>query len=178
MVGIYRPAVEEDFLQAYTAPANLPAGFMPDKVSMAAGNRGTKSMDVRTQNRLPLSRLPVLKVLLAQIMVVILIFAFLSVARGWTAGYSAVCGGLIAWLPNLYFALKAFRYSGARAAKDILKSFYAGEAGKFVLTAVMFALVFACVKPIDAPVLFGAFILTQMVSWFAPLLIKAKPLRP
>lgn len=135
-------------------------------------------MDVRTQSRLPLRRLPVFKVLIAQILVVILIAAVLTVVRGWTAGYSAICGGLVAWLPNLYFALKAFRYSGARAARDILKSFYAGEAGKFVLTAVLFALVFTGVKPLDAPVLFGAFIVTQMVSWFAPLLIKAKPLRP
>ena len=135
-------------------------------------------MDMRSQERLPLRRLPVLKVLLTQILVVLLIAAVVTVVRGWTAGYSAICGGLVAWLPNVYFARKAFRYSGARAAKDILKSFYAGEAGKFVLTAALFAMVFTGVKPLDAPVLFGAFIVTQMVNWFAPLLIKAKPLRP
>lgn len=178
MVGIYRPAVEEKNLRAYTSPANLSAGFMPNLRLTAAGMRGSKTMDVRTPNRLPLRRLPVFRLLLAQILVVILISVLLSVVRGWCAGYSAICGGLIAWLPNLYFALKAFRHSGARAAKEILRSFYAGEAGKFVLTAILFALVFVSVKPLDVPILFGAFIVTQMVSWFAPLLIKAKPLRP
>jgi len=135
-------------------------------------------VNVRTQTRLPLRRLPVFKVLRAQLTVVILISLVLLVWQGWAAGYSGLLGGVIAWLPNLYFAQKAFRYSGARAARDILKSFYAGEAGKFVLTAVLFALVFAGVKPLNAPTLFGVFILTQMVSWFSPLLIKAKPLKP
>lgn len=135
-------------------------------------------MDERMQSRLPLHRLPVVKVLIVQLIVALLICVLLWVWRGWTAGYSGLFGGAIAWLPNLYFARKAFRFSGARAAREILRSFYAGEAGKFVLTAVLFALVFAGVKPVDAPALFGAFIVTQMVSWFSPLLIKAKPSRP
>ncbi|MBF7728883.1 F0F1 ATP synthase subunit I [Pseudomonas sp. N040] len=135
-------------------------------------------MDVRMQTRLPLHRLAVFKVLIAQLIVVLLICVLLLVWRGWIAGYSGLFGGAIAWLPNLYFAKKAFSFSGARAAREILRSFYAGEAGKFVLTAVLFALVFAGVRPVDAPALFGAFIATQMVGWFAPLLIKAKPSRP
>ena len=43
---------------------------------------------------------------------------------------------------------------------------------------LLFALLFAGVTPLDARAVFAAFILTQMVSWFAPVLIKAKPLRP
>ena len=135
-------------------------------------------MNMRSQSRLPLSRLPVYQILIAQLVVLILISALLMLAKGWQAGFSGLLGGVIAWLPNLYFAQKAFRYRGARAAKDILKSFYAGEAGKFFLTAVLFALVFWGVKPLDVPAVFGVFILTQAVSWFAPLLIKAKPLKP
>ena len=145
---------------------------------MAADMKGVTPVNVRMQNRLPLHQLPVFQVLIAQLVVVILISAVLLVWFGWNSGYSGFLGGVIAWLPNLYFAQKAFRYSGARAARDILKSFYAGEAGKFVLTAVLFALVFVGVKPLDARAVFAVFILTQMVSWFAPLLIKAKPLRP
>lgn len=135
-------------------------------------------MDVRSQRRLPLHRLPVFRLIAVQLIVVIVISALLLVWQGWPAGYSGLMGGAIAWLPNLYFAQKAFRFSGARAASEILKSFYAGEAGKFILTAALFALVFAGVKPLDARALFGVFVLTQAVSWFSPLLIKAKPLRP
>lgn len=130
-------------------------------------------MDVRTPNRLPFHRLPVFPVLLIQLLVVFLACAALWYWRGTVAGYSGLCGGLIAWLPNVYFAHKAFRYGGARAARDIVRSFYAGEAGKLILTAVLFALTFAGVKPLDAPSLFGVFLLALVVNGFAPMLARA-----
>ncbi|WP_372875785.1 F0F1 ATP synthase subunit I [Pseudomonas sp.] len=135
-------------------------------------------MDVRTPNRLPFHRLAVFPVLLTQLAVLLLAAAVLYATRGAVTGYSGLCGGLIAWLPNLYFAHKAFRFSGARAAQAIVRSFYAGEAGKLILTAVLFALTFAGVKPLDALAVFGVFLLTQLVNWFAPLLMKTRFLRP
>lgn len=128
-------------------------------------------MESRMPKRRPFHRLPVFPVLLAQLIVLLLAALVAWQALGSVAGYSALLGGLIAWLPNLYFAHKAFRFSGARAAREIVRSFYAGEAGKLILTFVLFALTFAGVKPLEAPVLFGAYLLTLLVSWFAPLLI-------
>ncbi|BAU77380.1 F0F1 ATP synthase subunit I [Metapseudomonas furukawaii] len=135
-------------------------------------------MDIRTPNRLPFHRMPVFPVLLAQWVVLLLAAVVLWQWRGTVSGYSGLCGGLIAWLPNLYFARKAFRYSGARAAQAIVRSFYAGEMGKLILTAVLFALTFAGVKPLDAPAVFGVFLLTQSVSWFAPLLMRTRLSKP
>lgn len=135
-------------------------------------------MDARTPNRLPFHRLPVFPVLLAQLAVILLAAAALFGWRGAVSGYSGLCGGLIAWLPNLYFAHKAFRFSGARAAQSIVRSFYAGEAGKLILTAVLFALAFVVVKPLEAPVLFGIFVLALSVGWFAPLLMRTRLSRP
>ncbi|HBX56466.1 F0F1 ATP synthase subunit I [Pseudomonas sp. UBA2684] len=135
-------------------------------------------MDVRTPKRLPFHRLPVFPVLAVQLVVVLLLAAVLWQWWGVVAGYSGLCGGLIAWLPNVYFAHKAFRFSGARAAQAIVRSFYAGEAGKLILTAVLFALTFAGVKPLEALAVFGVFFLTQLVNWFAPLLTKTRLLRP
>ncbi|CAE6966524.1 UNVERIFIED_CONTAM: atpI [Trichonephila clavipes] len=128
-------------------------------------------MERRMPKRLPFHRLPVFPVLMAQLVVLLLAATLTWQWRGNVAGYSALLGGMIAWLPNLYFAHKAFRYSGARAAREIVRSFYAGEAGKLILTFVLFALTFAGVKPLEAPMLFGVYLLTLMVSWFAPLLI-------
>ncbi|MGQ7960201.1 F0F1 ATP synthase subunit I [Pseudomonas sp. SP16.1] len=128
-------------------------------------------MESRMPKRRPFHRLPVFPVLLAQLIVLLLAALVAWQALGSVAGYSALLGGVIAWLPNLYFAHKAFRFSGARAAKDIVRSFYAGEAGKLILTFVLFALTFAGVQPLEAPVLFGVYLLTLLVSWFAPLLI-------
>ncbi|CAE6955074.1 MAG: F0F1 ATP synthase subunit I [Pseudomonadaceae bacterium] len=135
-------------------------------------------MDTRTPNRLPFHRWPVFPVLVVQLIVALLLAAVFWQWRGPIAGYSGLCGGLIAWLPNVYFAHKAFRFSGARAAQAIVRSFYAGEAGKLILTAALFTLTFAGVKPLDALAVFGVFLLTQLVNWFAPLLMKTRFLKP
>ncbi|MCQ4313972.1 F0F1 ATP synthase subunit I [Pseudomonas stutzeri] len=126
------------------------------------------------RKRLPLHRIAVFPVLLTQLA---LLLAAAVVLWQWidhVAGYSGLLGGLIALLPNIYFAHKAFRFSGARAAQAIVRSFYAGEAGKLIFTSVLFALAFAGVKPLNPLSLFGVFMLTQGVGWFAPLLIKKR----
>ena len=135
-------------------------------------------MDARMPNRLPFHRLPVFPVLVVQLLVLLLLALVLWQWQGAVAGYSGLCGGLIAWLPNMYFAHKAFRFTGARAAQAIVRSFYAGEAGKLILTAVLFALTFAGVKPLNALAVFGVFFVTQLVNWFSPLLMKIRFLRP
>lgn len=131
-------------------------------------------MDPRTPQRLPLHRLPVFPVLIAQLVLLLIAASLLWFSQGLVVGYSGLCGGLIAWLPNLYFAHKAFRFSGARAAQAIVRSFYAGEAGKLILTAVLFALTFAGVKPLEPLAVFGVFLLTQTVGWFSPLLMRKR----
>ena len=74
------------------------------------------------------------------------------------SAYSILLGGLIFWGPNAYFALYAFRFRGARAAAQILRSMYRGEVGKLVLTLLGFALVFTLVKPLDVLALFLTYI--------------------
>jgi ATP synthase protein I len=87
-----------------------------------------------------------------------------------TAGKSALIGGLICWLPNCYFALRAFRHRGARAARLIIRSFYAGQAGKMVMSAVMFAVTFIYVKPINPLALFAGYVGVQVLNWIVPLI--------
>jgi ATP synthase protein I len=80
--------------------------------------------------------------------------------------YSVLIGGLIYWIPNAYFTLYAFRYKGARAASAVLHSIYRGEVGKFVLTAVGFALAFVFVKPLDIISLFLAYVVVMLSQWY------------
>lgn len=89
------------------------------------------------------------------------------------AGWSALLGGLVSIVPNAVLAWKLFQYQGARSARQIVNGFYKGEALKISLSAVMFALVFIffTVKP---AVFFTAFIIVQMVFWFAPLIVDNK----
>ena len=86
-----------------------------------------------------------------------------------SAAISAMAGGFIVFLPNCYFAWRAFRYRGARAARLIVRSFYAGVTGKILLTAALFVLVFVNLKPLNAPAVFIGFISVQMLNWLVPL---------
>jgi len=93
------------------------------------------------------------------------------------AAYSALLGGFIFVLPNIYFANKAFAHTGARAARQIVNSFYKGEAVKLALTAVLFTVVFVSVKPLNVLALFVTFIIVLTTNWLAPLMLGHKPLR-
>ncbi|MGF1911485.1 F0F1 ATP synthase subunit I [Vibrio kasasachensis] len=57
-------------------------------------------------------------------------------------GISALIGGGIFVLANAVFALCAFAFSGARAAKKVAASFYTGETLKILITVVLFSYVY------------------------------------
>lgn len=84
---------------------------------------------------------------------------------------SASLAGLAYIVPNGYRTYRMFQYQGARAARLILKGFYQGEALKFGLSVVMFALIFAATT-VNPVIFFGTYIGLQLLVWFAPLLIK------
>jgi len=81
--------------------------------------------------------------------------------------YSILLGGFISIVPNGYFAWKAFRYRGARNTPLIVRSFYAGETGKLIMTGVLFAVVFAGIRPIDELAIIVSFIVSIIVGLLA-----------
>jgi ATP synthase protein I len=85
---------------------------------------------------------------------------------GWPAGRSALIGGLIGFVPNAIFALRFGKTSSSRSAQDIVNAFYAGEASKLAMTAVLFFLVFQMPDVQYAP-LFAAFIAVMGAFWAA-----------
>ena len=82
-----------------------------------------------------------------------------AVLYGWsrTFALSALLGGAAYLMPQTWFAWQAFRYRGARSTSGILRAFYRGETGKYLLTAATFAAVFATIRPLDVLALFGAY---------------------
>jgi len=117
-------------------------------------------------------RLRVIKlILLGQFLAMLAVGAIGTLIAGRVGGLSALLGGGIAWLPNAYFALRAFRYRGARAAQKIIRSFYAGAFGKLILTMALFSIVFIQVKPLNALALFLGFAFVQTMNWIVPLLV-------
>ena len=124
------------------------------------------------RHQVPFWQLEVSKLLLVQLAVCLLIGTFAWCWSEFTSGYSVMLGGCIAWLPNAWFARNAFRYHGARSMQAIVQSFWSGLAGKMILTAVLFALAFAVVKPLNVAGLFAGFVLVQMTGSASLLLMK------
>jgi len=81
--------------------------------------------------------------------------------------YSILLGGFVSIVPNSYFAWKAFRYRGARNTPLIVRSFYAGESGKLIMTGVMFAIVFAGIRPLNPLAVIVSFIATIFIGLVA-----------
>ena len=91
--------------------------------------------------------------------------------QGKQAAISALIGGMVCIIPNLYLAAKLFQHRGAHAARRIVRNFYWGEAVKIFLTMLMFALVFIYI-PINPQALFITFIVVQLCMWLAPWLVN------
>ena len=108
-------------------------------------------------------RPPVYRITLAQLVILVLLCLFL-LASDKVRAYSVFSGGLIAILPQAYFAALTFRWRGARSARAIARSSYAGQVGKFLLSVAGFAAVFIALRPIDAPAVFAGYLLMLVIQ--------------
>ncbi|MFV8782909.1 ATP synthase subunit I [Microbulbifer sp. SA54] len=137
----------------------------------------------------PMRNPPVVKISLIQLAVILLAALALELTQGRVIACSALLGGLLCVLPNLYFGLRAFdlmgsgrfapdqrgKLRGARASQRTVMSFYRAETGKFVLTLAGFAAVFAAVRPLNAAVLFVSYSLCVILQWILVARLHAKP---
>ncbi len=108
-------------------------------------------------------RPPVYRITLAQLVILVVLCLFLM-ASDKVRAYSVLSGGLIAILPQAYFAALTFRWRGARSARAIARSSYAGQVGKFLLSVAGFAAVFVALRPIDAPAVFAGYLLMLVIQ--------------
>jgi len=76
----------------------------------------------------------------------IIVVLFISVITyffwGLTHAQSILAAGVVTIIPNIVFALKAFKYAGAKSSKLVVESFFSGVKLKMVLTAILFTLTF------------------------------------
>lgn len=75
------------------------------------------------------------------------------------AARSFLVGGLVYFLPNVYFSLYAFRFQGSACMELTVRSFNKGQSSKLVLASLGFALAFSFIKPLNNIVFFSAFFL-------------------
>jgi len=110
-----------------------------------------------------IARPPVYRITLAQLGVLLAVFLPL-LAINQVVAWSVAAGGLIAIVPQAYFARLAFRWRGAKSARAIARSSYAGEIGKYVLSIAGFAVVFATVRPIDGLAVFAGYLAMLIIQ--------------
>ena len=108
------------------------------------------------------------KILSYQILIILIITAGFAFAGGGQQGLSSALGGMAAFVPNLYLALRIYKSSG-QPARKIVNSFYAGESGKLLLTAALFIMIFK-VPNIEIIPLLAGYITALSVFWFALLM--------
>ena len=110
-----------------------------------------------------ITRPPVYRITLAQLVILVPLCVFL-LAFDQVRAYSVLSGGLIAILPQAYFATLAFRWRGARSARAIARSSYAGEVGKFLLSVAGFAAVFVMLRPINGLAVFTGYLAMLVIQ--------------
>jgi len=108
---------------------------------------------------------PIIKILASQLGIAVVMSAFFALFSGQQAALSAFLGGVVAFIPNLYFAAHIYR-SSDKDARSVLNAFYRAESRKLLLTAALFAMVFQ-VPNIEFLPLLAVFIAALSVFWFA-----------
>jgi ATP synthase protein I len=82
-----------------------------------------------------------------------------------------LAAGLVTIIPNSVFALKAFKYAGAKSSKLVVESFFSGVKLKMVLTALLFVLAFKFFVLLPIP-FFSMFCLIMALPLVTPFYIK------
>lgn len=112
------------------------------------------------------------RLLSAQAIATALTLLLAAVVAGAEAALSALLGGAICIIANLYFIWRITRSGGGRQARRFVSDLYRAEAGKFGLTVALFAALFATVPPSNPIFFFGAYVAAQFAHWLVPLLIR------
>ena len=94
---------------------------------------------------------------------------------GPAALLSALTGGLVCLVPQLYFVWRLGGVRGGRRARQYVANFYRAEAGKFGLTVALFVMVFVTVPPSNPIFFFSAYVAAQFMHWLAPWLLRERP---
>ena len=110
---------------------------------------------------------------------ILLIQAIATLVFGMVAGIIAALPGLQAaglaivayFVPYACSMRLTFKHQGAKAARQIIRGFYRGEALKIGLSVILFTLIFAFFKPLPW-VFFSVYIGMQSTMWLVPLFVK------
>jgi ATP synthase protein I len=126
-----------------------------------------------------ISRPPAHRITVVQLAVLLSLWVGMASWNTLTA-MSFGLGGLVAVIPNAWFALGVFRWRGGSFASRATRAGFSAEIGKFLLSVAGFALVFALVRPIEGWAVFagyGAMLVIQVIGawWLLRRTVSGKP---
>jgi ATP synthase protein I len=99
-------------------------------------------------------------ILLAQLGAAVGLALIVWIWLGFERAIPTLWGGLIGVVPNAFLAARVMSPRAGSSAKSLLRAGWLGEIGKLAIAAVMFAAVFATLKPLHPEFLFAGYIAT------------------
>lgn len=119
---------------------------------------------MNSDNELLKNKVAAYRIIVVQVVITAIIALLLFMTKGKVHAYSALLGGVASFGPNSFFARCAFRYSAATSPSLVMKWFMVGEAGKLLMTAVIFGLSITSVKPLEMPAMFLTFLFLMVIN--------------
>jgi ATP synthase protein I len=101
-------------------------------------------------------------ILLAQLAAGLALAAIVWAWLGYERAVPTLIGGLIGVVPNAFLAARLMSPRAGGSAKSLLRAGWIGEIGKLAIAAVMFAAVFATLRPLHPGFLFAGYIATLL----------------
>jgi len=101
-------------------------------------------------------------ILLAQLAVGLALTAIVWIWLGSDRAVPTLLGGLIGVVPNAFLAARLMSPRAGSSAQSLVRAGWIGEAGKLAIAALLFAVVFATLKPLHPEFLFAGFIATLL----------------
>ena len=101
-----------------------------------------------------------------QAIVTLVIAIVTGIVTDTKIGISVFFGALISLLPNIIFAIFAFRFSGARHNQQVARSFSQGAKVKLALSIILFVIAFNWLEA-SPQALFAGFAVATVSHWLA-----------
>ena len=138
-------------------------------MAIEKGNRtqGTHSRKTRRQT---------FKIFLIQAVVTLVVSTALLLVNHVSA-WSALLGGGLYLLPNLYFAHRALTFRQQQSARMALAEMYVSQIWKMGISVLLFAATFILIQPLNPFSLFGTFILMQTIGWVGQMKLNKRFLK-
>lgn len=122
------------------------------------------------------TREKIFRVFLVQAVLCVILSAILlldSLVSAW----SALLGGGLYLIPNIYFAHRALSFRDKQSAGRALAEMYVSQIWKMGISILGFSAVFILIQPLNPFSLFGTFILMQVSAWFAQMILNNRFLK-